>query len=498
MGNDDHDERLRARVHPADWVNPEPKARYHLVVIGGGTAGLVSAAGAAALGARVALVEKHLLGGDCLNYGCVPSKALLRSARAAADARHAGALGIDTGEIRVNVSAIMERLRRLRADISVNDSAQRFRDLGVDVFLSQAQFAGPDRVTVGDKVLHFRRAILATGTRPKIPSIPGLAEAGFLTNESVFALTSLPARLAVIGAGPIGCELAQAFARFGSRVTLLSNHPQIMPREDVDATAVLTRQLERDGITMSFCEQIHRIEVDRGETRLVLGGDGHQRGLAVDAILVATGRAPNVVQLGLEAAHVDFDAQRGVLVNDRLQTSNARIFAAGDVCSQFKFTHAADALARIAVQNALFFGRAKASALVIPWCTYTDPEIAHVGLSEKDAQQLGVPIDTFVQEFKHVDRATLDDDAEGFVKILVKKGADRILGATIVSRHAGDMIGEVTLAMVGKLGLKTLSRTIHPYPTHAEALRKVGDAYQKTRLTPTVRWLFQKWFQWTG
>lgn len=499
MGTDDHDERLRTRVHPADWVNPAPKGRYHLVVIGAGTAGLVSAAGAAALGAKVALVERHHLGGDCLNYGCVPSKALLRSARAAADVRNASALGIDiTGDVRVNFAVVMERVRRLRADISVNDSVQRFRDLGVDVFLGQAQFTGPDRVAVGGRQLSFRRAIIATGTRPRIPSIPGLMEAGFLTNESVFALNVLPARLAVIGAGPIGCELAQAFARFGSRVTLISNHPQVLPREDVDASAILGGQLLRDGVVMSFCEQIQRIEVERGETRLILGANGQPRGLAVDAILVATGRTPNVEQLGLEPAQVAYDAATGVFVTDRLQTSNARIFAAGDVCSRYKFTHAADAYARIAVQNALFFGRASASALLIPWCTYTDPEIAHVGLSERESQQQGLAIDTFVQEFKHVDRAILDDDTEGFVKILVKKGTDRILGATIVSRHAGDMIGEVTLAMVGKLGLKTLSRTIHPYPTHGEALRKVGDAYQKTRLTPTVRWLFQKWFAWTG
>lgn len=496
---DEHNQRLLQGVHPADWLNPEPKPRYHLVVIGAGTAGLVSAAGAAALGAKVALVERHFMGGDCLNFGCVPSKALLRAARAAADIRTAAEFGVHvTGAVRVDFPALMERMRRLRADLSPNDSAQRFRDLGVDVFFGSARFGGPDHVQVGDTTLHFRRAIIATGTRPKIPAIPGLTEAGFLTNESIFSLTALPPRLAIIGAGPIGCELAQAFARFGARVSLISNHQQILPREDVDASAVLSGQLLHDGIVLSFCEQIQRIEFAGGEKRLIERSEGKQGCLSVDAILVATGRTPNIEQLGLEAAQVAFDAQTGVLVNDRLQTSNSRIFAAGDVCSRFKFTHAADAQARIAVQNALFHGRAKASVLIIPWCTYTDPEIAHVGLSETEAQRQNVSIDTFVQEFKHVDRALLDGAAEGFVKIHVKKGTDKIVGATIVSRHAGEMINEITLAMVGNLGLKALAKTIHPYPTHGEALKKIGDAYNKTRLTPMVRWLFAKWFRWVG
>jgi pyruvate/2-oxoglutarate dehydrogenase complex dihydrolipoamide dehydrogenase (E3) component len=327
-----------------------------------------------------------------------------------------------------------------------------------------------------------------------------LSDAGFLTNESVFSLTTLPARLAVIGAGPIGCELAQAFARFGSRVTLINNHEQILPREDGDTSGLLAGQLLRDGVVLMFAPEIRQVNIENGTRVVKVREDppgGVPGGVAVDAILVATGRVPNVESLALDAAQVQFDTKNGVHVNDRLQTSNPRIFAAGDVCSRFKFTHAADALARIAVQNALFYGRAKASDLVIPWCTYTDPEIAHVGLNERDAQSRGIAIQTFVQEFRHVDRAILDGDVDGFAKLHVRKGSDQIVGATIVSRHAGDMIGEVTLAMTGKLGLKTLARTIHPYPTHAEALKKIGDAYNKTRLTPIVRWLFAKWFEWT-
>jgi pyruvate/2-oxoglutarate dehydrogenase complex dihydrolipoamide dehydrogenase (E3) component len=492
---DEFNQSLLERVRPAEWINPEPKSRYHLVVIGAGTAGLVSAAGAAALGAKVALVERHLMGGDCLNFGCVPSKALLRAARAIADVRSSGEFGVEIrGEVQIDFPAVMARMRRLRADISRNDSTQRFRELGVDVFFGSAHFTGPDRAMVGDKSLHFRRAILATGTRPAIPAIPGLAEAGYLTNESIFSLTALPARLAVIGAGPIGCELAQAFARFGSRVTLIGNHEQVLPREDADAAALVTEQLQCDGVEVALATQVAKIEMQDGAKLLSLQHQGQTRSIPADAILVAVGRTPNVEQLGLDEARVDFDTMKGVLVNDRLQSSNGRIFAAGDICSRFKFTHAADAYARIAVQNALCYGRAKASALVVPWCTYTDPEIAHVGLDEKDAREQGIAIDTFMQEFQFVDRAILDGEASGFAKIHVRAGTDRIVGATIVSRHAGEMIGEVTLAMVGKLGLKTLAKTIHPYPTQTEALQKIGDSHARTRLTPTVRWLFQKWF----
>lgn len=494
---DEHNQRLVSNVHPADWTNPNPRDRYHLVVLGAGTAGLVSAAGAASLGAKVALVERAYLGGDCLNFGCVPSKALLRAARAVADVRSAREFGVEIdGDVRVNFGAIMQRMRRLRADISPNDSVQRFRDLGVDVFLGEARFAGPDRVTVGDKALHFRRAIIATGTRATIPPIAGLAEAGYLTNETVFALTELPGRLLVIGAGPIGCELAQAFARFGARVTLICNDQRILKREDLRAAEHIANALKRDGVDIRYSTRVLHVEKRAASTEVTLEGEPNSERLTVDAILVAVGRTPNVQDLGLEVAEVNADAKTGVIVNDRLQTSNGRVFAAGDVCSRFKFTHAADAYARIAVQNALFYGRAKASALVIPWCTYTDPELAHVGLNEDEAGKAGIPIDTFTQEFTHVDRALLDGDADGFAKIHVKKGTETIVGGAIVSRHAGELIGELALAMTAGLGLKTLAKTIHPYPTQAEALKKLGDSYNKTRLTPTVKWLFSKWFAW--
>jgi pyruvate/2-oxoglutarate dehydrogenase complex dihydrolipoamide dehydrogenase (E3) component len=496
--DDAYNRALVANVHPPDWVNPEPAERYHLVVIGAGTAGLVSAAGAAGLGARVALVERELLGGDCLNVGCVPSKALLRCARAAADVRDAGEFGVEVPPgVRVHFPTVMERMRRLRAEISPHDSAARFRSLGVDVFLGQARFTGRETVEVGGRTLRFAKAVIATGARAARPPIPGLDAAGYLTNETVFTLTELPRRLAVIGAGPIGCELAQAFARFGAEVTLLGNHPQLLPREDREAAALVEASMKRDGVRLWLGCTVRAIERREAEKVLrVEGGDAGE--VRADAILVGVGRQPNVEGLGLEAAGVDYDAKKGVHVNDQLRTSNRRIYAAGDICSRYQFTHAADAMARIVIRNALFLGRAKASALTIPWCTYTDPEVAHVGLYEQEARERGFLVQTFTQELAGVDRAVLDGETDGFVKVHVKAGSDRILGATVVARHAGEMISELTLAMAHRLGMAALADTIHPYPTQAEALKKAGDAYQRTRLTPFVKWLLGKWLKWTG
>ena len=486
--------KLLHAVHPADWTNPEPPPRYHVVVIGGGTAGLVCAAGAAGLGARVALAERDLLGGDCLNVGCVPSKALLAAARAAASARTAARFGVRTGDVVVDFPAVMERMRRLRSDLSGHDSAARFRGLGVDVYLGEGRFTGPDAVEVGGKTLHFRRAVLATGARAAKPDIPGLEEIGYLTNETVFNLTELPRRLAVVGAGPIGCELAQAFARFGSEVFLLGRQPTVLPREDAEATAIAARALERDGVKVLLGVRTVRAE-KAGDDRVIHLSDGRE--VRADAVLVGVGRAPNVEGLGLEAAGVEYDPKKGVIVDDCLRTTNPRVYAAGDVCSRYQFTHAADAMARIVIPNALFYGRARVSNLVIPWCTYTDPEVAHVGLYEHEARAKGIEVQAFVQEMRDVDRAVLDGHTEGFVKVLVRKGTDRIVGATIVAAHAGEMISELTLAMVARRGLGALRRTIHPYPTQAEALRKVADAYNRTRLTPFVKGLFARWFRWT-
>ena len=496
---DAYNQTLVTNVHPRDWTNPEPAPSYNLVVLGGGTAGLITAAGAAGLGAKVALVEREHLGGDCLNVGCVPSKALLRAARVAADVRDAGQYGVEVPPgTQVNFPAVMERMRRLRSEISPHDSAQRYRDeLGVDVFLGEGRFVDSDSVEVDGQHLRFRRAVIATGARAMPLPIPGLAEAGYLTNETVFSLTELPKRLAIIGAGPIGCEMAQAFARFGSQVTLLEVMPQILIREDKDAAVLIQAALIRDGVSLVLGCQIIGVERDGQDKVIRVEKDGQQEEVRVDAVLLGVGRAPNVEGMNLEAVEVDFDTRQGVKVDDRLQTTNPRIYAAGDICSPYKFTHMADALARIVIQNTLFVGRAKASTLTVPWCTYTDPEIAHVGLYEHEAEKQGIAIQTFHQEMGQVDRAVLESDTDGFVKIHTQAGKDTILGATIVTRHAGEMISELTLAMVGGLGLGTLARTIHAYPTQAEAIKRAADAYNRTRLTPRVKSLFTKWLAWT-
>ncbi|MDV2494642.1 MAG: mercuric reductase [bacterium] len=498
LPHDEHNAALVANVHPPDWTNPEPAPRYNLVVLGAGTAGLVTAAGAAGLGAKVALVERHLMGGDCLNVGCVPSKSLLRSARAFADVRDAERFGVRVPKApEVDFGAVMERMRRIRSHISAHDSAARFRDLGVDIFLGEASFSGPNTVEVGDTTLRFRRAVIATGARPVAPSIEGIAEAGYLTNETVFSLTERPGRLVVVGGGPLGCELAQAFCRLGSEVTLVQQSPQLLIREDHDAARILTDALQRDGVRVKLNSQVKKVSVSDGEKLIHLDVAGGEEIVAADEILLGAGRAPNVEGLNLEAVGVQYDTRHGVVVNDYLQTTNKRIYAAGDVCMAHKFTHTADAAARIVIQNALFLGRKKLSALTIPWCTYTDPEIAHVGLGERQAAEKGIPIDTFTTPLAQVDRAIADGDDEGFVKVLVKRGSDTIVGATIVARHAGEMISEVTTAMVGKVGLKTLANVIHPYPTQAEAIRKAADAYQRGRLTPFIKKLFSRWLEWT-
>ncbi len=495
---DEHNRALVANVHPPGWENPTPAGRYNLVVIGAGTAGLVSAIGAAGLGARVALVERGLMGGDCLNVGCVPSKALLRAARAYADVRAAADFGVRVPPgARVEFEAVMTRMRRLRAQISENDSAQRYRGLGVDVYLGSGRFTGPDAIEVEGRTLRFAKAIIATGARAAAPDIPGLAEAGYLTNESVFTLTELPRRLAVIGAGPIGCEVAQAFARFGSEVWLLERGDRVLPRDDRDAALHVQRALEGDGVRLLLRCRVERVERGDGAPVLRLLVGDEPRAVPVDRILVAVGRAPNVEDLGLERAGVAWDPRAGVTVDDRLRTSNRRIFAAGDVCSAYRFTHNADFQARVAIQNALFLGRARASALTIPWCTYTDPEVAHVGLGEEEAGRRGVAIRTFAQPLEAVDRAILDGETDGFVKIHVRAGTDRIVGATIVARHAGEMLPELTAAITHGVGLGRLARTIHSYPTQAEAIRRLGDAYNRTRLTPMVKRLFAAWLRFT-
>jgi pyruvate/2-oxoglutarate dehydrogenase complex dihydrolipoamide dehydrogenase (E3) component len=492
---DEFNQKLASCVHPTDWTNPVPSGRYNLVVIGAGTAGLVSAAGAAGLGAKVAIIERELMGGDCLNVGCVPSKALISSARAAAIARESHALGVVARDVEIDFPAIMQRMRRLRSEIAPNDSVQRFADLGIDVYLGNAQFLKPGTVQVGETELLYKKAVIATGARASAPPIPGLDQVKYLTNETIFSLTELPKRLAVVGAGPIGCELAQTFARFGSEVFLVESTHGIMPREDQDAAQIVKESILKSGVNLLCCGTNLQLEPSHSE-KILLRVDSHEASYdeVVDQVLVAVGRAPNVSTLGLDNVGVKYDLVQGVSVNNRLRTTNSNIFAAGDVCSPFKFTHAADFMARTVIQNALFFGRAKASSLVIPWCTYTSPEIAHVGLNEKDAIDRQIAHDVYVQEFADVDRAILEGETAGFVKVITKKSKGVILGATIVAQNAGDMIGEITLAMKHGLRLGHIASTIHPYPTCADAIRKVGDQFNRTRLTAARKKLLKKFF----
>jgi len=496
---DEHNQKLVSYLHPPDWVNPPPASSYNLVVIGAGPAGLIVAAGAAGLGAKVALIEKHLMGGDCLNVGCVPSKALIRASRIVGDISEASKFGVNVSDsVEVDFAAVMERLRRIRAEISDVDSVQRYQHkLGVDVFLGSGRFTSNNTVEVAGQTLRFKKAVIATGARALQPQIHGLQEAGYLTNETVFNLIERPQRLAVIGAGPIGCELAQAFRRLGSEVVLLHKNAQILDKEDADAAKIVQEAFVREEIQLILESQIERVEKTNAGKVIYYKCQGKEASVRVDEIIVSTGRSPNVEGLNLEAIGVEYDTQTGVFVNDNLQTTNPRIYAAGDICMKHKFTHAADFAARMVIQNTLFFGRKKLSALTIPWCTYTNPEIARVGIGEHEAKEKGIDIDTFLIPFSQVDRAIIDGEEEGFVKIHVKKGSDKILGATIVARHAGDMIGEITLAMVNNIGLGKIASTIHPYPTQAEAIRKAGDAYNRTRLTPFVKNLFNRWLAWT-
>lgn len=488
---------LLDHVRPAHWVNPPAAAGYDLVVLGGGTAGLVSAMGAAGLGARVALVERDRLGGDCLNSGCVPSKALLRSARAVGELRKAAAVGVITGSSRVDFAWVMRRMRERRASIAANDSAIRLRNAGVDVFFGDARFVDRRSVVVGGQRLRFSRAVIATGGRPATPSVPGLDAVPFLTNETVFNLTALPRRLLIVGAGPIGCELAQAFARFGSTVTMLDQSPRVLPRESTDAATIVGRSLAADGVRLELGVSLTRVTREGDAIGLHCRRDETPAAASVitgDALLVAAGRRPNIEGLDLEAAGVSVDAH-GVVVDDHLRTSNHRVYASGDVCSKFKFTHAADAMSRLVLQNALFFGRRRASALVIPWVTYTDPEVAHVGASEAEVTASGGQLSTITIRLSDVDRSVVDDETEGFVAVHHERG--RLRGCTVVAPHAGEIIGEAVYALTHGGTMSDLSMTIHAYPTVAEALRKAGDAYRRQALTESRRKWLTRYFEWT-
>ena len=505
LPNDEHNRVLIDNVHPSNWTNPEPSGRYNIVVLGAGTAGLVTAVIAAGLGAKVALIEKHLMGGDCLNVGCVPSKGVIRAARVWADLRKVEEFGLHIPlAVKYDFGAAMARMRRLRARISSNDSAHRYTKLGVDVYIGSGRFIDAETIQVegpaGNRRLKFARAAICTGARAATPATPGLKEAGYLTNETVFSLTELPQRLGVIGAGPIGCEMAQSFARFGSQVYLIEAMHGILLNEDRDAAELVEQQMVKDGVKLLCCGKDLQVTKTEQGKRLTVNSHGQRYDVTVDEILVGVGRTPNVEGLGLETVGAEFD-RSGVKVNGRLQTTNSRVFAAGDVCSRYKFTHAADAMAQIVIQNALFphpfrLGYATVDSLVIPWCTFTQPELAHVGLYERDGKAKGIEMESYTVKLDEVDRAILDGEEEGFARIHIQKGTDKILGATIVAAHAGDLISEFSLAMKAGAGAKTIAATIHPYPTQAEVNKKVVNLWRKAHFTQGTKNKLTKLFAW--
>jgi pyruvate/2-oxoglutarate dehydrogenase complex dihydrolipoamide dehydrogenase (E3) component len=475
---------------------------YNVIVIGAGTAGLVTAAGTAGLGGRVALIERNLMGGDCLNFGCVPSKALISSARLIQRIRNAEKWGLERKEPQFVFEKVFERMRARRAKIAPNDSQERFESLGVDVFRGEAQFVSPHEIEVNGQKLRAKDFVIATGSRAAIPKVEGLDSVPYFTNETIFdELKKRPERMIVLGAGPIGCELGQTF---GVKITIIEYGQQILAAEDIDVAEFMQTRFESEGITVQHCTEAKRVSMHDGV--ITLEGDykppdaveGSPVRFTADALLLVVGRCPMMKALNLEAAGVKYTAN-GVEVNEYLQTSQRHIYAAGDIANRLKFTHTADYTARVVVRNILMpfqFLRQKVECSVVPWCTYTDPEVAHVGLGEKEAKQKNTEYDLFRIPLEDVDRAVVESEDAGFAKILAAKGSDKILGATIVAPQAGDLLHEFVLAMKAGIGLGTIAATIHAYPTFAELARKAGDKYNKTRLTPLAKkifiWLYER------
>jgi pyruvate/2-oxoglutarate dehydrogenase complex dihydrolipoamide dehydrogenase (E3) component/uncharacterized membrane protein YdjX (TVP38/TMEM64 family) len=488
---------VRARQALGGYARPKRFDR-NLVVIGAGSAGLVAAYIAAAVKAKVTLIEKHRMGGDCLNTGCVPSKALIRSARFLGDVARAQALGFRKATAEFDFAEIMARMRRVIRTVEPHDSVERYTQLGVECVEGAARITSPWTVEVGGRRIATRAVVVATGARPFVPPIPGLRDAGYLTSDTVWELTALPRRLVVLGGGPIGCELAQCFARFGAEVTVVEMLPRLLPREDEEISALVEERFRREGIRLLTGHRAAACRAEGGRKILVCEREGAATEIECDEILVAVGRAANTTGFGLEELGIHLAAARTIEVNEYLQTRIPTIYACGDAVGPYQFTHAASHQAWFAAVNALFGGlrRFRVDYSVIPWCTFTDPEVARVGLNELEARERGVPYEVTRYGVDDLDRAIADEAAEGVVKVLTVPGKDRILGATIVAAHAGEMITEFVSAMKHSIGLGKILGTIHIYPTMSEANKYAAGAWKRAHTSARTMRLLERYHGW--
>lgn len=488
---------VRRRKAPVSFTKPN-HFEANVVVIGAGSAGLVSSIIAAGAKAKVILIEKHRMGGDCLNTGCVPSKAIIRSARIADYIKRAEQFGIDGAQGKVNFPKVMERIQSVVKAIEPHDSVERYSSLGVECVAGEAMITSPWTVQVGERTITARSIVLATGARPFVPPIPGLDAVDYLTSDSLWDLRELPKRLLVLGAGPIGCELAQSFARLGAQVTMVDQAPRIMPREDEDVAELVMERFTLEGVRVLTGYKADSFERDEHGGVLHVQGGSDRLALPFDKVLIAIGRKANVEGFGLESLKMPLSPRGTIEVNEYLQTIYPNIYACGDVAGPYQFTHMASYQAWFAVLNAILGGLKKfrISYKVVPWATFTDPEVARVGLSEQEAKEQGIEYDLTRYGMDDLDRAIADSEAHGFVKVLTAPGSDRILGATIVGYHAGELLTEFVLAMTHGLGLKKIAATTHIYPTLSEANRFTANAWRRARIPSKLLPWSERFFRW--